>query len=880
MQPNLPTAVTVIFGLTLASTVLAIAIRSARRTHPGYGRWAIAGLLLVLSFLLLSWRSAPGWINPVSADAGIAIASILYLEGAQQFRGLVRRNWVVYAGGVTAIGVVTFFRYGLPDMNARAAAMSAFLGIVLTLVSICLFRGIPPEHRFGQTFTSSMFGLCAATNVARAAYCYFGPPMNYQNVLSGLSGTFFLAVAGEMAAFSVGLTLIADERMTSDLQDVKRRVSRADVEVARHIEAESALRESEERYRDMAERLRESEAQLAYAQRLAKVGSFERIIENNAMQWSQETLRILGLPNAPTSFADFLTCIHPNDRQMFLGIEARVRSSTAPIEAEYRIVRPDGETRVVRTIVDGIKNDQGALVRIVGAAQDITGEVEAREVLRESQQHLASIYNTVRDVIFHLAVEHDEHFRFASVNTSFLRVTGLSREAVVGKMVSDVVPEPSLSMVLEKYRQAIEQHTTVLWEETSEYPAGRLVGEVSVTPVFDQTGKCTHLVGSVHDITDLKRTQEEALEMQKLECIGTLAGGIAHDFNNLLGAVEAQADLSLVKLAAGAPCKDELNSIREVAMRGSEIVRQLMIYAGKESSAVELIDLSNIVHEMFPLLQVSVSKHVVMDSELGRDLPKISASAPQMRQLLLNLVTNASDAIGDRDGVIRVITRHPISSLSERDCVALEVVDTGCGMSPETQARMFDPFYTTKSFGHGLGLAVVDGIVRSLGGLTGVTSELGEGTTVQILLPCAEPKCETPNHAMSTIEESVSPSTQATVLIVEDEDLLRQPVAKMLRNSGFQVLEAADGSSAIDLLRTATENIDLILLDITLPGASSVDVIAEAARTRPDIRVVVTSAYSPGMLTTPLSASQVRGFIRKPFQFKDLVNELHRAASA
>ena len=176
MQLNLRTAITLIMWLALGFAVLAMAIRWARRTHPGYRRWTVAGLLLVLSLFLLSLRSAPAWINRVSANAGIALASILYLEGAREFRGLAPRSWLAYVGGVVAIGAVAFFSYIVPNMNVRAAVMSAFLGVILTLVSVRLLRAIPPAHRLGQAFTGSMFALCAATLLARAFYCYLARP--------------------------------------------------------------------------------------------------------------------------------------------------------------------------------------------------------------------------------------------------------------------------------------------------------------------------------------------------------------------------------------------------------------------------------------------------------------------------------------------------------------------------------------------------------------------------------------------------------------------------------------------------------------------------------------------------------------------------------
>jgi len=210
--------------------------------------------------------------------------------------------------------------------------------------------------------------------------------------------------------------------------------------------------------------------------------------------------------------------------------------------------------------------------------------------------------------------------------------------------------------------------------------------------------------------------------------------------------------------------------------------------------------------------------------------------------------------------------------------VQLEVSDTGRGMPPETQAKVFDPFFTTKSAGHGLGLAMVNGIVQSLGGAIDLISEPGKGTTFQILLPCGETSAAAEDSdKISGIEHLRRPSPDATVLIVEDEGPLRQAVTKMLRETGFKVLEVGDGSSAIDLLRVNGNKIDLILLDMTIPGASSPEVVAEAAKVHPDVRVILTSAYSQEMIAGAMNTPRVRGFIRKPFQLGDLEKTLRDA---
>ena len=406
--------------------------------------------------------------------------------------------------------------------------------------------------------------------------------------------------------------------------------------------------------------------------------------------------------------------------------------------------------------------------------------------------------------------------------------------------------------------------------------------------VLDEEGRPASMFGACQDVTDARRAQQEILERQKLESVGTLAGGIAHDFNNLLGGVVAQAELALGELDAGSTPQAELNAIRDVALQGSEIVRQLMIYAGKESAVAGPADVSEIVREMLELLKVSVSKHAVLETDLGSGLPPVRANAAQLRQIVMNLVTNASEAIGDRDGAIRVSTRRvkagsysagaPSDRVADGDYLQLEVSDTGCGMPPELQAKVFDPFFTTKSAGHGLGLAIVQGVVRSLGGSIHLTSELGKGSTFRILLPCAEAMPEEISDGAFAGEPAHSFQGIAA-LVVEDEAPLRNAVIAMLRRTGFEVFEAADGSSAVEILRLNGSKIDVILLDMTIPGPPSREVLAEAAKARPDIRVVLTSAYSQETIMSAIGALQVHGFIRKPFQFGDLLQTLWNALS-
>jgi signal transduction histidine kinase len=395
---------------------------------------------------------------------------------------------------------------------------------------------------------------------------------------------------------------------------------------------------------------------------------------------------------------------------------------------------------------------------------------------------------------------------------------------------------------------------------------------------------------SAQDLTDQRKAEQSLRESEKLESLGTLASGIAHDFNNLLGAVLAQAELAAAGLAAGSHPDQELEAIREVAIRGSDIVRQLMIYAGKESDVLEFIDISKTVEEMYGLLKSAISKRATLVTDLSEHLPAIKARTAQIRQVVMNLVVNASDAIKDSNGVIRVTTQRVAlgqnnagvtsKDLTEGDYVQLEVSDTGCGMSHEIRARIFDPFFSTKSAGRGLGLPVIHGIVQSLHGAIRVESEVGKGTTFQILLPSEGTGARLTCQTVGGKDQELHRSSEATVLLVEDEAPLRLAVKKMLGKAGFTVVEAGDGSEAVKLLHSKAARIDLLILDITLPGCSSHEVLREAVERWPQIKVILTSAYSEEMARASLTASQVRGFVRKPFPLSTLLSTLRNALSS
>jgi two-component system cell cycle sensor histidine kinase/response regulator CckA len=549
------------------------------------------------------------------------------------------------------------------------------------------------------------------------------------------------------------------------------------------------------------------------------------------------------------------------------GVEVR--------DSELEVLLPSGKRRLLWGHASPLRDAAGRTRGAIAAVQDIT---EARQradaMLRESEERFRNTADAAPVIIWF----GDTEKRLTFVNEQFIRFTGLPADQLLGHGWAQVVHPEDLESARAVYYEGVDRRASYQLEYRARRADGEYRHMLGNTRPRYVGNEYVGQVGSVIDITDLKRRQEEDIARQKLESVGTLAGGIAHDFNNLLGSVLAQSELALSELAAGSRPEQELKRIAEVARRGSEIVRQLMIYAGRESEAPAVVDVPAIIRDMRELLGVSVSKHAALETDLRGETPPVRADAAQIRQIVMNLVVNASEAIGDRDGVIRLAARRVAVGpgelgtnavrLAEGDYVQLEVSDTGCGMPLETRAKVFDPFFTTKAAGRGLGLAVVQGIVRSLGGAIHVASEPGKGTSVVVLLPC----CKTPSPASGLLPrtEAAGSLQAASILIVEDEDLLRQAVAKMLRKAGFRIIEAGDGSAALEAIRGQKAPLDVLFVDITLPGASSRDVVREAERVMPGVKVIVTSAYSEDVAASSLDGKGEH-FIRKPYRVGELI---------
>ncbi|MBU6402403.1 MAG: response regulator, partial [Verrucomicrobia bacterium] len=406
-------------------------------------------------------------------------------------------------------------------------------------------------------------------------------------------------------------------------------------------------------------------------------------------------------------------------------------------------------------------------------------------------------------------------------------------------------------------------------------------------PVRRGTGEVYCIAGIAEDVTERKRIEDQRvalerklLEAQKLESLGVLAGGIAHDFNNLLTAILGNVSLAVMETPSESPAQGCLKNIEQVSLQAAGLCRQMLAYSGRGRTATRRLDLTAVIQDMNQLLQVSIAKTNVLKFELGEDLPAVEVDVAQLRQVILNLVINASEAIGERSGVIRIRTgvlratrawfaeAHLSPDLPSGDYVYLEVVDTGCGMTAATRGRIFDPFFTTKFTGRGLGLAAVLGIVRAHRGAVKVVSESGRGSTFTLLLPCAGGASEVDQPAPPAADGAWRGS--GTILVVDDEDTVRTVTARMLESLGFEVLLAADGREGVNTFSTHASATTLVLLDMTMPHLDGEATLREIRRIRPDARVILTSGYSEQDASSRFTGLDLSGFLQKPFRLEEL----------
>ena len=486
------------------------------------------------------------------------------------------------------------------------------------------------------------------------------------------------------------------------------------------------------------------------------------------------------------------------------------------------------------------------------------------------------------------------------VNETFCRMVSRDRDQLIGSPFSECMEGDDRGVFLARYRAFFinpagkSLEALILRAHGPAFYAHMEGAIINTSPGRQQANSTPLLFLAVTDITERKWAEEKRLQMerqmqqtQKLESLGVLAGGIAHDFNNLLTVILGNASLALDELPPVTPARDSLRSIEETSLRAAELCRQMLAYSGKGQCVIENIRLRDLIGEMISLLKASITKKAILNLNLKESLPPLRGDPSQIRQIIMNLVINASEALGEHSGAITISTgvmecsRDYLSeafldeSLAEGLYVWLEVSDTGCGMDQETQRRIFEPFFTTKFTGRGLGLSAVLGIVRGHKGALKVYSEPGRGTTFKALFPAVQEE-----RALTGRGGGAQPGGwkgAGTILLVDDEESVRLMGHRMLERVGFAVLTAVDGRKALEIYRERRDEIALVLLDLTMPDLDGEETFRELRRIDPRVRVVMSSGYTESEIAPRFAGKRLSGFLQKPYTLNTLTQCLCNA---
>jgi len=622
--------------------------------------------------------------------------------------------------------------------------------------------------------------------------------------------------------------------------------------------AEEALRESEARYRGLVD----------LAPDAVLVHQDGRIVYCNAAAvrlYSAETIeQLLG--------RGILEIVNPDELE---AVQTRIRcvleGGTIPLR-EFRYRRPNGEE--VRMEVMGVLVGWQGKPAVQVILRDITARKRAEESLRRSEALYRAIARSIPDGAVWVV---DSDLRILVAEGVLAARIGMGRERLEGHTLAEAFDEEERRQLAEqRFRSALggqgasyetEFHGRSLWTQ--------------YVPLHDPAGQVVAAMALALDVTERKRMEEQLRQAQKLESIGLLAGGIAHDFNNLLIGVVGNTSLALDMLPRDHPVAELLQRIAKAGEHAAHLTRQMLAYSGRGQFLVERVHLSDVVAETSGLVQPSIPKKVALHLDLARDLPPVEADRSQVQQVVMNLLLNAGEAIGGDKGLITARTGVQAvdefhlrydpegGELRPGNYVFLEVRDTGCGMDEATKARIFDPFFTTKFTGRGLGLAAVAGILRAHKGAIEVTSEPGKGSCFVALFPAAE---VAPSPSPVPARGRKVPRGSRTVLVVDDEELVREMAKRSLEQLGFKVLLADSGLAAIDLFKQEPRRVSLVILELGMPGMSGEEILPELRKIRSKVKVIVSSGNGEAEAKRAFQGQRVAGFIQKPYSSSQLAD--------
>lgn len=634
---------------------------------------------------------------------------------------------------------------------------------------------------------------------------------------------------------------------------------------------------------------------LAMLQDTAAAGFSCVDLEGRFVRVNSGLCRMLDYSEQEMLTMSFAEITHPDDKDLGprAGFTAPSLAASTQVGAdeidrssfEKRYVRRDGEVTWVLISTTLIYDDQNRPAYYSTLTLDISERKRAEQALQQSEERYRTYVGAAPDGVFVV----DRAGRYVDVNEAACKMTGYTRDELLSFSIPDLVLPERREAAEERLRQIVAEgrtrHETKLRRKDGSQVA--VVIDAVKLPGDRMMAYCKDVTERVNAERARLAMEERLQQAQSLESLGVLAGGIAHDFNNLLVGVLGNAEIVGLHVPPHAPAFAPLQDIVRAAERAAELCQQMLAYAGQASITMVDLDLSRSVDEMIGLLGTSIPRSASVHCDLPPNLPLIRADASQIRQVIMNLITNAAQAreqgaleINITTGVMRcdrdmLVSTYLADDLPEGRYVYLQVEDDGAGMDAKTQRRMFDPFFTTKPKGRGLGLAALLGIVRAHRGAIRVDSNLGSGTTVQIIFP--EGAAGAPQTLDRAASDSVELQASGTVLLVDDEPLVRETMRSMLESFGFTVLAAADGGDALRQAVAHDGELRCVLLDFSMPDMNGDEVLRKLREIDADVPVIVLSGFSDHSMETTFVGLSVSAFVQKPFRMAELMTELRSA---
>ena len=641
----------------------------------------------------------------------------------------------------------------------------------------------------------------------------------------------------------------------------------------------TARKQAEIERQQAYEALEESEEKFRVAFEYAVVGRGITLPEGAFVKVNGALARILGMTEGELLQKTWQDITHPDDIPMALDLLRRLVDREAyGVNAEMRQIRKDGGTVWVRLSVVLIRDASDQPLYLVGDVEDISQRMDYEDRLRKYER----IVSTSQDLMS--LVNHD--YVFEAVNDSYEEYHGLSREDIVGKSAVELMGE-------EIFREKIEPHLvralageSVRYQDWFDFVGmGTRFMSVSYNPIVGEGGRVEGVAAHSRDLSDTKRLEEQLIQSQKMESVGTLAGGIAHDFNNILGVIMGQAGLLNMFHAKENPgIKKGLDEILSATIRAKELVKQILSFSRRSDRDRQPMDLSPVVKETIKFLRSALPSTIEIRSNVPSMGCVITGHPTDINQILMNLGTNAAHAMRDSGGTLEIsmdrifldrISSRQYVDLEPGDYVTLTVSDTGTGISPSIRDRIFEPYFTTKEPGEGtgFGLAVVHGIVKSLSGTIAVYSELGEGTTFRLLIPCA--MAEAQNLGLLG-EESIMGGTER-VLLVDDETALLKTARRMLENLGYQVTALNSSPDALNQFSAEPEGFDVVVTDLTMPKMDGFELSKQILKIRPDMPVVLCTGFSRTVTRQAALDVGIKEYLNKPLSMDELARTVREA---